>query len=477
MKILLINPPIENMISSNVPHILEEDDGFIPPLGLMYIAAYLEKNTEHQVEIIDCLPEKIDHNQLAEKIRLAQPDVIGITALTFALIDVIAVIKAAKKINPAIITILGGPHVNIYPDETLNIPEVDFVVLGEGEMPCLDLINNLNDLEKLKTIQGLAFRDENGKICNTGARPLLQNLDDIPFPARHLTPYQKYYSVLSKEFPVTSMFTSRGCPYKCLFCDRPHLGKQFRARSAQSVIAEIKECIRLGIKEIFIYDDTFTVDRQRVVDICQGILKENLNIKWDVRARVNTVDEELLKLMSKAGCIRIHYGVEAGTKRILEVLRKGITLEMAKKAFALTKKSKIITLAYFMFGAPTETKKEALQTIKFAKKLKADYAHFAILTPFPATDAYFLGLQQGVLTKDYWLEFAKNPTPDFKPAFWEKEMNREELVKLLKKAYFSFYFRPGFILKQIVNLKSPTEFIRKFKLGLGLLKYKLGLSK
>ncbi|MDP2909512.1 MAG: radical SAM protein, partial [bacterium] len=301
-------------------------------------------------------------------------------------------------------------------------------------------------------------------------KELIQNLDELPFPARHLVPFQKYSSVLAKKFPVTTMFTSRGCPYRCLFCDRPHLGKFFRARSASNVVDEFEKCVRMGIKEIFIYDDTFGVDRQRVLDICQGIIKRKIDISWDIRTRVNTVDEEILIALKNAGCQRIHYGVEAGTQRILNILRKGITLEMAEKAFRLTKKAGIQTAGYFIIGSPSETEEEILATINFAKKLNPDFVHFTILTPYPATDLYRFGLETGVIKYDYWKEFAQTPSLDFSPPVWEEIFSKDELNKLLKKAYRSFYFRPGYVLKRLREVSSFKEFLAKAGMALKLLK-------
>ena len=476
MKIILINPPNENTITTNVPKVIEEGVGFIPPLGLMYVAAYLEKHTNHDIKIIDTQVEQMDYGELKKEIEKRKPDIVGITAMTFTLLDVIDAIKVIKKAHPKTKIVLGGPHIHIYPKETMKIKEVDYLVLGEGEKPFKDLLDNFNNIKRLYEIKGIVFR-HGDKIINTGSPPFVQDLDTLPFPARDLVPYKQYTSVLAKRFPVTTMITSRGCPYKCLFCDRPHLGKNFRARSAKSVVDEMEECQKMGIKEIFIYDDTFSVNRQRVLDICSEIIKRKLDITWDIRTRVDTVDEKMLNSMKKAGCQRIHYGVEAGTERILKVLRKGITLEQVKKAFYWTKKAKIQILAYFMIGSPTETRKDILQTIKFMKKINPDYAHIAITTPFPATDLYRMGLEQGVLKYDYWKKFAENPTPDFQPYFWEKELSRQELIKLLKKAYFSFYFGPKIIIKQLTKLGSLTEFKKKFNAGLNLLKYKLGLLK
>jgi radical SAM superfamily enzyme YgiQ (UPF0313 family) len=469
MKITLINPPVTKIIDPSLPAILLEEEDPMPPLGLMYLAAYLEKYSNHQVNILDCQVLRYNLEKLKEEITKIKPDVVGITAMTFTLLDVIKAVKAIKEIDPNIKVILGGPHVHIYPEETLNINGVDYVVIGEGEIPLKNLLDNINNPDYLKQIQGVVFKNQE-QIINNGCVAPIQDLNSLPFPARHLTPYKKYSSSLGKRFPVTTMFTSRGCPFKCLFCDRPHLGKSFRARSAMNVVDEMEECQKLGIKEIFIYDDTFGVDRQRVLDICSEVKKRNLDITWDIRTRVNTVDEEVLQALKNAGCQRIHYGVEAGTPKILAVLRKGITLELALKAFNLTREIGIQTLGYFMIGSPTETKEDILQTIKFVKKLKPDFAHFTITTPYPATDLYRLGLQNGVLPYDYWQTFAKNPTEDFKPMIWEENLSRDELVALLKKAYRSFYFRPSYIIQRLIKLTSWQEFKSKAKAALSLLK-------
>ena len=468
MKILFINPPSSNLILTNLPEAIAQEDP-MPPLGLMYVAAYLKKYTNHEIKILDCLIEKINHTQLEEKIRQEEPDVVGITTLTFTLIDVLKAAKIIRQINPNIKIVLGGPHVNIYPEETLNFPEIDYLILGEGEKPFKDLIDNINQTKNLYKFKGIAFKDGN-KIINNGPRELIQNLDELPFPARGLVLNEKYSSVLSENNPVTTLFSSRGCPFRCSFCNRAHLGKTFRARSAKNVVDEIEECKKIGIGEIFIYDDTFTIDRQRVLDICSEIKKRNLKIHWDVRARVDTVDEKMLNQMESAGCERIHYGVEAGTEKILKVLNKGITLEQVEKAFKLTRKIGIQTLAYFMIGSPQETRKDIMETIKFSKKIKPDFVCFSITTPYPQTDIYTLGLKEKILPYDFWQKFAENPQSDFIPEIWEEELSREELFLLFKKAYHSFYLRPNYILNKILKLKSFKELFIKAKTAFGILK-------
>jgi len=467
MKVLLINPPVFHVIDPSLPEILQSEEDPMPPLGLMYLAGYLEKYSTHEVDILDCELEKINWEEIQNRVKEKDYEVIGITTMTFTLLSVLKTIKTIKVVKPGIKIVLGGPHAHIYPRETVSLESVDFVVLGEGEETFKELLDNMNQPKKLSAIKGLVFK-MGEEIINNGIRPLIENLDSLPFPARQLLPYQKYKSSLGKNFPVTTMFTSRGCPYNCLFCDRPHWGKMFRARSADNVVKEMEECIKLGIKEIFIYDDTFTVDRQRVMDVCTGIKNKNLKIVWDIRTRVNAVDEELLIALKEAGCQRIHYGVEAGTQKILNVLRKGTNLEMIKNAFKLTRKVGIQILAYFMIGSPEETKEDIKKTIKLARDLKPDFANFGITTPYPATDLYVLGLQRGILKNDYWHEFAAHPTNDFKPPVWEENLKQQELIVLLKKAYQSFYFRPSYIIKLLSRISSWREFFTKAIMGMKL---------
>ncbi|MBU2472863.1 MAG: radical SAM protein [Patescibacteria group bacterium] len=471
MKVLFINPPNQNEIISCNPEIIKKERGYDPPLGILYLAGYLEKNSNHQVSVIDAQVEKLSYSQLTQRIEESSPDVVGITAMTFTLIDVIKVIELVKKIDSRIKIILGGPHAHIYPKETLDIPGVDFVVLGEGEKPLLELLENIENPEELKNMKNIAFKDGD-QIIVSECQDYNQNLDELPFPAMHLTPYKKYWSILSGDKVITTMFTSRGCPYRCTFCDRPNMGKLFRARSSKNVVDEIEERLKMGIEEIFIYDDTFTVNKQRVIDICDEIIKRNLKFSWDIRARVDTVNQEILEKLKQAGCARIHYGVESGTEKILKVLNKGIHLDQVKEVFSLTKKIGISTFAYFIIGCPTETKEDILQTIKFAKKLDTDFVQITLLTPFPATKIYNDALEQGIIKEDYWLEFAKNPRPDFKTKYWTEELSNQELFKFINYAYKQFYLRPNFILKTLKEITSFNDFVRKAKAGFKIISMK-----
>lgn len=468
MRVLLINPPTENLIVADNPSFIDEERGFNPPLGLLYIAAYVKKHSSHEIEVLDMPVENIRYKQLPDVIRQRAPDIVGITAMTFTLIDVLRTIKIVKAVSKDTKVVLGGAHVSIYPLETIRIPEVDFVVRREGEITFLKLLDNLHNKEELRKIKGLVFKDNSGAVINTGPNEFIEDLDSLPFPARDLVPYKKYSSVLSKHKFITTMFTSRGCPFKCSFCDRPHMGRRFRMRSAEDVVDEMQTCLDSGIKEILIYDDTFTVNRKRVIDICSEILSRALNITWDIRARVDTVDEEMLNRLKEAHCERIHYGVEAGTEKILKVLNKGVNLSQIEEAFRLTKKAGLSTLAYFMIGSPTETKADILKTIDFAKRLNPDYVHITITTPFPSTDLYKLALEEKVITQDYWREFAQEPSKGVVSRYWERELNRKELLSLLDLAYKSFYLRPRYIVKKLLDIRSFRELTKDISTGIKL---------
>ncbi len=337
--------------------------------------------------------------------------------------------------------------------------------MGEGEETFKELLDRIGDKSQLRKVPGLVFKN-GGKNINTGLRLPIKNLDEIPFPTRHLVPYLRYTSLLGKKSVVTSIFTSRGCPFNCSFCDRRHLGKVFRARSAKNVVDELEECTKMGIYEFLFYDDTFTVNKTRVIDICNEIIKRNLDIAWDIRTRVDIVDGEIIRHLKKAGCQGIHYGVEAGTEKILKVLNKGITINRVKEAFDLTKKYKIPILAYFMIGNPTETIDDIYTTFKFMKSLNPDYVHITILTPFPGTKIYRDAINARVIKKDYWKEFAENPTTDFVLPYWDEIFTRDELNVLLIKGYKIFYMRPSYIYKSMKSLRSFGEFKKKTIAGL-----------
>lgn len=470
MRVLLIHPPAINMITTNVPRFADQETGFYPPLGLLYIASYLKKHTKHEVQVLDTQVEQLTYDQIEERIRQYNPDIVGIQMMTFTALDALLCAGVVKKINPKVPVIVGGPQPNIYVQETIAKPEIDIIVLGEGEEIFYWLTEALAQSKSLRDIAGIVFK-ENGQVFVSKEKGFIKNLDELPFPDRTMIPYDKYYSLLARHRIFTTMVSSRGCPYRCLFCDRAYYGKLHRMRTPENVVQEIEECLKLGIEEIDFQDDIFTLGKKRVLAICDLIQQKKLPVKWNVRARVDTVDEEMLVKMKEAGCQRIYYGIEAGTGKIINVLRKHIDLNKAIDIVKLTQARGISTLAYFMIGAPGETREDVLATIAYMRKLNPDFVHISIVTPFPCTDLYTLGLGKGLYKEDYWRQFSINPTKEFVPRVWEELLSRQELEGLLKLAYRSFYMRPGYIVRELFKIRTGKELSRKVKAGIRTLLY------
>lgn len=470
LRVLLINPPRFNELIGKNPAIVEKHRGFNPPLGLLQLAGYLEQHTHHRVEVIDAQPRGWDYAQLQRELMAREFDVVGITAMTFTLIDVILTCQAVRLAHPNATIVLGGPHVHLYPDETIARPEVDFLLQGEGEIAFVDFLAKLHRPEQWRTVPGLVFRDADGRVVNNGIAASTDQLDTLGFPARHKIRLADYTSLLGRSDVITTMFTSRGCPYRCTFCDRPYspVLSGFRFRSAQHVADEIEQCIEMGISEAFIYDDTFTVRRDRVFELCEEIRKRKLDFTWDVRAHVNTVTPELLQAMSAAGCDRIHYGVESGNDRMMKVIKKNHSIEKVENAFKWTREAGMETLAYFIIGQQTETAADIQDSVDLARRLDPNYVHFTIFCPYPGTAIYQEGLDRGIIKQDVWREFSRDPRPDYELPVWEEHFTRQQLREMLVKCYKGFYLRPGYLLRSMTRIRSMGELKRKLKAGLSV---------
>ena len=387
MKILLINPPAVDNIVADMSDFFDESSGSYPPVGLMYLASYLRKTSAHTVEILDASALELDYEGIRGRVETIKPDVVGITMLTFNAPAVLRIAADVKEVDKRIVTVIGGPHATIFPDETLAFPQVDHVVLGEGEIVFERLLNALAAGAALDGIGSLGFKRD-GKAVIDREFKFIEDLDALPFPAVDLIEAERYFSVLSKGAHTMVMMSSRGCPFNCIYCDRPHLGRKFRARSPVNVVDEMElYSTRYGIDDIKFFDDTFTVKRQRVVDICDEIKRRNLKLTWSVRARVNSVDYELLKTMKGAGLTSISFGIESGNQRILNNLQKGITLEQVIDAVSSCRRLGIETLGDFIIGNPGEKKEEIKETIRFARRLKLDYAQFTSDDAIPVNAA------------------------------------------------------------------------------------------
>jgi len=466
VKVVLVHPPLRNLISAATPDYVDKNRGYTPPMGLLYIQAAIE-DSRHESVFLDAALEGWDHEETASKAMAYKPDIVGLQAMTFTIVDAHLVAKAIKKIAPNVKIVIGGPHPTLYPEETAGLDCVDYAFSGEGEHDFICFLDVFFDSTKHTKVPGIAC-SINGKISYTPNNGLLKDLDSIRFPARGSSPYKRYSSVLAVCNPITIMITSRGCPYECIFCNR--MGRKYRYHSANYVLDEIDEILKLGIKEIFIHDDTFTLNRSRVINICNGIIERNYDIIWEARTRVDCVNEEMLSLMKKAGCHRLSFGVESGSEKVLRAMRKGTDISRIKEVFAYCRKLGIVTLADFMVGNIDEEYEDIRKSFQLVRELKPDYIQYSICSPYPGTPLYELGLKNKLIPKDVWSEFASNPQKDFQCPVWTQNFRKDELEKIVKKAYRSFYIRPRFIAKQISKLNSFGQFKMMAEGAIGMLR-------
>ncbi len=394
MKIVLVAPPYP----------LEEAPS--PPLGICYAAAACEV-AGADVVILDYIVRKYTPEKLIDELSALQPDVVGTSSVTMNFSAAADIMQTAKNYDPSIITMMGGPHVSFDVENTLTTyPEIDLIVIGEGEETLKELVSRLPARDSWNGIKGIAFR-EKGEIVFTEPRELIDDLDTLPLPARHLLPMSRY---LALGFPV-SIITSRGCPNRCIFCQgRRMVGYKVRHRTPKLVVDEIEDILSYGWTRINIADDIFTANKKRVLEICDEIKKRGISFTWSAFARVNTVDREIIEAMRDAGCDSVSFGIESGNPEMLKRIKKGITLDQARKATQYCKDAGMITHASFMVGLPGESRKTMQDSNDFAEELDIMYGyHF--LAPFPGTTVRerIEDYDLEILTNDWDLYDANRP--------------------------------------------------------------------
>lgn len=484
MKILILNPPAENTVieypdEKGKAYIESDDFGGFPPLGALYVISYLEKHTfGHELYFKDCVVEKISHKKLEKVVEKIQPDVVGITSFTISLVDICMAARSIRKIVPHVHLCLGGHHPIAFPFQAAKLKEFDSIIVGEGEIAFTQLINALEKKEDITKIRGVytaesidvikekLFKDQRF-LTNVIVEPAyIENIDELPVPNRSFIKHIDYHSIVGVTGKLATIISSRGCPFKCTFCDVPY--KEYRSRSIQLVVDEVEECLAMGYKEIHFYDDLFNITPQRVIEFCDEIERRGLQFPWDFRGRVASVTKESLIRAKKAGCRLISFGVETGSDEGLRILNKNTSIDKIKKVFQWCRELKIKTVADFMIGLPFEkSKKDILDNINFLLKLDPDYVQFGILTLYPNTKVYDEAINKGLIKKDRWENFSLNPTKDFAVDHWEEFLSVTELVKLQMTAYLKFYLRPKYIFRSIFNTTSFYELKTKAK---GILK-------
>ncbi len=475
IRVLLIFPPTTRAVKAMWTIHNETENSSIgakPPLGIMYVGSYLKNNSCHTVRLIDCQVEHRTDDEVKDAISDYQPHLVGISVWTEYWYDAWKCIQITKEINPTIHVNLGGPHIGVYPEISLQESGCDSVIVGDGEIPFLWLANGISNGNIPDDLPGLHTRAYGVK---QGDRKFFVHgeLDKLNPPIREMLPYKKYSDVISSSDYVTTMITSRGCPFLCTFCKLTF--QKTLSHSAEYVIEEFQRISDMGIRSVQVYDDTFTWSKKRLIAICEGIIERGIKINWAIRDRVSSPTPETMKLLALAGCSRIHYGVESGSNKTLRTIKKNITTEQAVFAFRLAKSQRIQTLAYFMIGLPGETIDDMRETIRFAKELDPDYATFSVMVPYAGTEIYTQALKSAVIPEDYWIEFAKAPRPNFVlPYFWEEHLNKEELLKLRDEGTRQFYFRTRYIFRELKKLRNWKELTRKATMALNVFQTSIG---
>ena len=413
-KVLLVNPPFYRLMNSHFNGL---------SLGLGYMAAVLSKNG-YEVKIYNADYESRDNyaNQkkifegydnykkilsnlnhplwleVKETIERYSPDIIGVTMLTGTYKSAENVGKITKELNEDIDMVVGGTHPTVLPEETIKNEYFDYVVRGEGEYTFLDLVDGM----MVEDIQGLTYVNKRRGIVNNPDRDVIEDLDSLPFPRRNLylgdTRYMDYGYIM----------TGRGCPFECTFCASKKVWRgHVRFRSPENVIEEVKQVHdKDGTKLFYFVDDTFTLNKKRTKKICELLVESDLDISWICDTRLDTIDEELLRLMKESGCVRVKVGVESGSERILKMVKKRITKKQVRETISHIKKEGIDLTIYLMIGFPTETKEEMQETLDFARELDPTYYSLSILAPYPGTEIYDDVIMSGIkLPKEHWEYF------------------------------------------------------------------------
>jgi anaerobic magnesium-protoporphyrin IX monomethyl ester cyclase len=470
-KILFIVPPCSEHDTNKGKTDLDKKKKELrvyPYLGVGYLISSLNHNKrlDYEVNLIDSPAENLSINELVEKAAQINPKVICITLTTFAIRIGHIMINELKEKLPQVKIILGGVHIN-HSSQDFKYFNADYGLRGDCEFTIKKLVEGILENTNVKEIPGVMYKENGELVMNEPA--IIEDLDSIQFPDRSLLKPENYlFPLFNKKF--TTIISSRGCPYKCIYCGLPY-NRKYKKRSVDNVMQEVKEIQNLGFEFVSFSDDIFTMDRDRVLEICKRMKQDNINIKWGCSTRADRVDYELLKTMYDAGCIDIRFGVESGNERVRnKIIQKGVSDQTIINAVKWAKKAGLVTTGFFLFGQPTETVEEMKETVEFAKKVNFDFANFSIVVPIPSSGTFEAGIKEGKFDSNLWRDIiqGKKEIPFYTP----DGVTIEEMQKIRHYANRNFYLRPKYILSQIASIKNPKDFVMRFKSGVNLLFYR-----
>jgi anaerobic magnesium-protoporphyrin IX monomethyl ester cyclase len=437
------------------------------PIGIAYLAAVLQKGG-HDVTVIDCPALELDHEKLRAKIAAFEPSVVGITSLTPIIKSTLLAAHITKEACPNAIVVLGGPHATFMDEQIVSEnSEVDVVARGEGENTLLELADLMPEfnLEKLDAVAGITFR-KNGQPIRTPDRQFIQNLDELPRPAYEHFALNKYRLFGKMVLPI---MTRRGCSNRCSYCVSSRMnGTKCRTRSPKNVIDEL-EWLRdtHGADAFSFYDDAFTIDKERAIEICEGIKKRHIELPWDCQTRVDQISKEVLVKMREAKCRLISFGVESGNQKILNAMKKGTTVEQNEKAIKLAKEVGLTVSMSIILGYPGETTESIKQTMNFIRKTEPDYVYLCLATPYPGTELRDLVKELGWKMSMDWGNY------DMQTPIFENPLLPNEKLMEARKKFYNEFFSPVYVLRQSLKGSFYTQIMARTALNYILWRTKL----
>jgi radical SAM superfamily enzyme YgiQ (UPF0313 family) len=444
MKVTFIRP--NERIGS--PAVIREANitGIYPPLGIAYLASYLKKYG-FETDIIDAQVLNLSPQEVAESIP-EESGIIAFTSTTLVWPNTLRTMRAVKKRFSDRLLVVGGPQVTAFPRDSLRHEFIDLGIYGEGEETIREVVEAYSQGKDMHQIRGTVYR-KNGRVMVNEPRPLIEDLNQLPFPAVDLLPYH-LYRALTVQRPFYTMIASRGCPYRCTFCSQIYFGDRLRLRRPENVVKEMEYYVRrMRARELVMFDETFTADRGFTLELCRLIKERNLQFRWNIRTRVDVLDEELLGALKDAGCKVVHLGIESGSAKTLRAMRKGITLRQARQVVRIAQRIGIETRGYFMLGFPGETIKDMKATIRFSRSLGLDWASFSLTLPHPRTEIEKKAREVGLVGKNFWRDFTLGKSTSTLSYFTTGEYDTGDLQRWRRKAYLLFYLRPLIVFRMI----------------------------
>ncbi len=437
-KIILANPPF-----CYFPGLYGKRVNYArPPLGISYNISYLRKYHPDppEVSIVDAMSLGYTPKMFFDHVVREKPDVLGMTVTTPNVPYVKELARQLKAVLPDTIFMVGGPHVSARPEDLF--PEIDFCAVQEGEQTFLELVLTLESGGDLSQVNGIVYMHD-GEMVRTPARPYIQDLDSIPFPARDLLPMKNYFHTYPYPSPThlfSTMMTSRGCPYQCRFCGTDFLwGRKVRERSMDNIFEEINELMqKYRISLIFMDDDLFTLNKKRVMTFADEILRRNLKLTWICHGRADSFDEEAAMLMKRSGLAEIQLGLESGDQDVLDGAKKVLTLDETREGIRILKKAGIAQWATFILGNSGETVESMRRTVRFAMELDCTYSSFLVLLPFPGTDIFREYKEKNYIKTYNWARYNMH----FPPVFETETLKADDIMNMKKFANRKFYMRP-----------------------------------